>query len=108
MFPVLYIAEIFHYFQSFGILAVFIDVSNIIHNGCEIDFKSSTSSLAPISSGPGDLFIFTLFNANNILLSVTVNPSIIVLVSTLGIAGIFPGSSVEIREFSAFPYFHLN
>ena len=71
----------------FGILAVFIDVSNILRNGCEIDFESSTSSLAPISSGPGDLFIFRLFNANNILLSVIVNSSIVVLVSTLGIVG---------------------
>ena len=34
------------------------------------------------------------FNANNILLSVNVNSSIIVLVSTLGIVGISPGSSV--------------
>ena len=73
----------------------FIDVSNIVYNGCEIDFESSTSSLAPIlSSRPGDLFIFRLFNANNILLSVIVNSSIIVLVSTLGIVGISPGSSV--------------
>ena len=50
--------------------------------------------------------MFRLFNANNILLSVTVNSSIIVLVSTLGIVGISPGSSVEIRERSAFPFFH--
>ena len=61
---------------------------------CEIDFESSTRSLAPISSGPGDLFIFRFFNANNILLSVIVNSSIVVLVSTLGIVAISPGSSV--------------
>ena len=96
----------FRSFQSFGLLVVFVDVSNI--NGCEIDFVNSTSSLASISSGPGNLFIFRLFNGNNILLSVTVNSSIIVLVSTLGTVGISPGFSVEIREFSAFPFFHLN
>ena len=81
-------------FQSFGILAVFIDVSNILRTGWEIVCESSTSSLAPISSGPEDLFIFILFNANNILLSVIVNSTIIVLVSTLGIVVISSGSSV--------------
>ena len=40
------------------------------------------------------MFIFRLFNANSVLLSVIVNSSIIVLVSTLVIVGIFPGSSV--------------
>ena len=48
------------------LLAVFIDVSNILRNGCEIVFESSTCSLAPSSSGPGDLFIFRLFSGNNI------------------------------------------
>ena len=81
-------------FQSFGILAVFIDVSSIVRNGCEIDFESTTSSLAPISSGPEDLFIFRLFIANNILLSVVVNSSVLVLVSSLGVLGISPSSSV--------------
>ena len=38
----------------------------------------------PVSSGPGDLFMFMFFNANNILLSVIINSSIIVIVfSTL-------------------------
>ena len=35
-----------------------------------------------------------IFNANNILLSVIVNSSIIVLAFTLGVVGIFPGSLV--------------
>ena len=57
-------------------------------------FESSTNNLAPISSGPGDLFAFKFFNAISILHSLIVNSSIVELVFTLGVVGISSGSLV--------------
>ena len=44
--------------------------------------------LAPISSGPGDLLIFSSFNVSNVMFSVTFSSSIANLLFTLDVVGI--------------------